>query len=213
MNLLPDDIERYAVRFSSPEPGVLQRLSRETQAKVLRARMLSGHMQGRLLSFLSRLKKPKCILEIGTFTGYSAICLAEGLPDDGVLHTIDRNAELEDFAANFIQASGHARQIKQHIGEALDILPTIEGSFDLVFIDADKENYIRYFDLVYPKLPQGGVVIADNSLWSGKVLIPRAEMDDETRAISDFNTYINGHVGVSNLLLPFRDGLMLIEKL
>lgn len=213
MSFLPEDIERYAISLSSPEPAVLQRLSRETQAKILRARMLSGHMQGRLLSFISRLKKPACILEIGTYTGYSAICLAEGLREDGVLHTIDHNAELEDFAAQFIRESGYAQQIKQHIGEALDILPAIEGPFDLVFIDADKENYIHYFDLVYPMLPQGGIVIADNALWSGKVLLPQGEMDDETRAIADFNAHIAGHNGVSNLLLPFRDGLMLIEKL
>lgn len=213
MKFLPEDIERYASDFSSPESEVLLRLGRETQAKVLKARMLSGHMQGRLLAFISRMIKPKRILEIGTYTGYSALCLAEGLSADGLLHTIDRNAELEEFAAKYIREAGYENVIKQHIGEALDVLPLLDESFDLIFIDADKENYVRYFEMMYPKLRKGGVVIADNALWSGKVLLPDEEMDEETRGIALFNEYIRKHRGVHQLLLPFRDGLMLIEKL
>ena len=212
MKLLPEDIERYASAFSSPESGILERLGRDTQAKVLKARMLSGHMQGRILAFISRMINPKRILEIGTYTGYSALCLAEGLAADGLLHTIDRNAELEDFAAKYIREAGYEKVIKQHIGEALDVLPEIDDTFDLVFIDADKENYIKYFELIYPKLRKGGVVIADNALWSGKVLMPFEQMDEETRGIALFNEYIRNHKGVHQLLLPFRDGLMLAEK-
>ena len=213
MKLLPEDIERYASAFSSPESGILERLGRDTQAKVLKARMLSGHMQGRILAFISRIINPKRILEIGTYTGYSALCLAEGLAADGLLHTIDRNAELEDFAAKYIREAGYEKVIKQHIGEALDVLPEIDDTFDLVFIDADKENYIKYFELIYPKLRKGGVVIADNALWSGKVLMPFEQMDEETRGIALFNEYIRNHKGVHQLLLPFRDGLMLAEKI
>ena len=213
MKLLPEDIERYASAFSSPESGILERLGRDTQAKVLRARMLSGHMQGRILAFISRIINPKRILEIGTYTGYSALCLAEGLAADGLLHTIDRNAELEDFAAKYIREAGYEKVIKQHIGEALDVLPEIDDTFDLVFIDADKENYIKYFELIYPKLRKGGVVIADNALWSGKVLMPFEQMDEETRGIALFNEYIRNHKGVHQLLLPLRDGLMLAEKI
>ncbi len=213
MKLLSEDIDRYASAFSSPEPGVLARLGRDTQAKVLRARMLSGHMQGRMLALFSRMIRPKRILEIGTYTGYSALCLAEGLDADGMLHTIDRNAELEDFAAKYIREAGYEKVIKQHIGEALDVLPLLNETFDLIFIDADKENYIKYFDIIYPQVRKGGIVIADNALWSGKVLMPDEEMDEETRGIARFNEYIRNHKGVQQLLLPFRDGLMLIEKL
>ncbi len=213
MNFLPEDIERYATTFSSPESEILERLGRDTQAKVLKARMLSGHMQGRLLAFVSRMIKPKRILEIGTYTGYSALCLAEGLDADGLLHTIDHNAELEDFAAKYIREAGYEKVIRQHIGEALDVLPLLDENFDLIFIDADKENYIKYFDLMYPKLRKGGVVIADNALWSGKVLMCKEEMDEETRGIALFNEYIRNHEGIHQLLLPFRDGLMLVEKL
>jgi caffeoyl-CoA O-methyltransferase len=213
MKLLSQEIENYASELSSPESEVLQRLNRDTHAKVLRARMLSGHMQGRLLAFFSRLLKPKRILEIGTYTGYSALCMAEGLDKDGLLHTIDHNAELKDFTAKYIREAGHEHIIRQHIGRALDVLPAIDEIFDLVFIDADKENYIQYFELIFPKLRKGGVVIADNALWSGKVLMPDDEMDAETRGIALFNDYIRNHNGVTNLLLPFRDGLMLVEKL
>lgn len=212
MEFISKNIEEYASLHSSAEPGVLQRLSRETQAKILKPRMLSGHLQGRLLSFISRLVQPRYILEIGTYTAYSAICLAEGLQKGGLLHTIDHNAELEEFAAKYIKEAGYAGIIVQHIGEALEVLPGLDSSFDLVFIDADKENYVNYFKLIFPKLRKGGIVLADNALWSGKVCAPEEEMDDETRGIHQFNTFIRAHDGVRHLLLPFRDGLMMIEK-
>ncbi len=213
MDFLPQEIQDYASAYSSPEPEILKKLNRETNAKVLRARMLSGHMQGRVLSMISRMLQPRRILEIGTYTGYSAICLAEGLSRDGLLHTIDRNIELEDFTKNYIREAGMENQIVQHIGEALEVLPTIEEIFDLVFIDADKENYVNYFEMVFPRLRKGGIVIADNALWSGKVMLPESKMDSETLGVSRFNEHMQSHKGVSNLLLPFRDGLMIVEKL
>ncbi len=212
MDFINQDIEKYAMAFSSPEPEVLQRLSRDTHAKVLKPRMLSGHLQGRFLSFLSRTIRPKRILEIGTYTGYSAICLAEGLAEDGIIHTIDHNPELEDFARIYFKMAGVDHQVKQHIGEALDILPHLDEPFDLVFIDADKPNYIRYFEIIYPRLRDGGIVLADNALWSGKVLDSEDRMDAETAGIAQFNRYIREHPGVYHVLLPFRDGVMLIGK-
>lgn len=212
MDFIDKKIEDYASLFSSPEPEVLQRLNRDTHAMVLKPRMLSGHLQGRFLSFISRLMRPGRILEIGTYTGYSAICLAEGLPAEGVLHTIDHNAELEDFAAKYIRQAGYEHQVVQHIGEALEVLPGLEAPFDLVFIDADKVNYTRYFEMVFPKLSKRGIVIADNALWSGKVMDNKSNMDEETAGVARFNEYIRSHPGIRHLLLPFRDGLMLIEK-
>lgn len=213
MDFLPKRIEEYAAAHSTAEPEVLKRLNRETHARVLKPRMLSGHMQGNLLSFISRMLQPGRVLEIGTYTGYSAICLAKGLTPGGLLHTIDHNPELEDFTAKYIREAGLEKMIVQHIGEALDVIPTLDEVFDLVFIDADKENYCRYFDLVLPKLRRGGIILADNTLWSGNVLLPPEEMDDETKGIAEFNQYVHQHPQVSNMLLPFRDGLMLIEKL
>lgn len=205
-------IEKYASDYSSPEPEVLQRLSRETQAKIIKPRMLSGHLQGRFLAFVSRMIKPSRVLEIGTYTGYSAICLAEGLDDNGVLHTIDHNPELEDFSRPFFKKAGLDHQIILHIGEALDVLPQIKETFDLVFIDADKVNYIAYLDLVLPMVRTGGIIMADNVLWSGKVLGDIPDNDSETKGIAEFNAYVQLHSGIRHLLLPFRDGLMVIEK-
>ena len=231
MKLIPEKIDRYARLISSPESEVLQRINRDTHAKVLRPRMLAGHLQGRLLEMISMMINPQRVLEIGTYTGYSAICLARGLKDNGILHTIDHNPELEDFAATYIKASGKGSQIVQHIGEALDVIPQINETFDLVFIDADKENYIRYFDMAYDKLRSGGWILADNVLWSGKVIdqhndtptnsqaseasspIEKAKRDPETEAIRQFNEYLRTHPGVHNLLLPFRDGLMISMKI
>lgn len=212
MDLLPKEIEAYASQFTTPETDVLKKLNRDTHAKVLRPRMLSGHLQGSLLSFISRMVKPSRILEIGTYTGYSAICLAEGLQKGGLLHTIDHNVELEEFAKHYIRLAGLEHRIIQHIGEAAAILPEIDEEFDLVFLDADKENYVRYFDMVYGKLKNGGIVLADNVLWSGKVLNKPEKNDKEALGIVAFNEYIRDHAGVRNLLLPFRDGLMLMEK-
>ncbi len=212
MELIPEFIEEYASAFSSDEPDVLKKLNRDTRAKVLQSRMLSGHLQGRLLSFVSRMIKPGRILEVGTYTGYSALCLAEGLTEEGKLHTIDHNPELEDFAADYFRMAGRDDQIIQHVGEALDVIPSLKETFDLVFLDADKINYVRYFDLIFPKLKTGGLVLADNVLWGGKVFDPPDERDEEATGIVRFNQHIRDHKGVRQLLLPLRDGLMVIEK-
>jgi len=198
--------------MSDTELPVLSRLSRETYAKMLNPRMLSGHIQGELLRFISCLKPSRRILEIGTYTGYSAICLAQGLTGDGILHTIDHNAELEDFALQFFAEAGFQNKIVMHIGNALDVIPQLDEMFDLVFIDADKANYVNYFDLVYPKIPSGGTILADNVLWDGKVLHKPVKNDTETLGIIRFNEYVKKHQGVSKVILPYRDGLTLIRK-
>jgi len=213
MTLFSDQLEEYARQMSSPELPVLQRLSRETYAKVLNPRMLSGHIQGQILQLISTLKSPSAILEIGTYTGYSAICLAQGLKPGGVLHTIESNPELEDFATNFFVEAGLEQKIKMHIGNALEVIPKLNVPFDLVFIDADKENYIRYFELVFDSMPPGGIILADNVLWNGKVLSPAAENDLETRGIILFNDFIRSHPGITHFILPYRDGLSVIKKI
>jgi len=210
--MISDKIEEYARMMSDPESPVLQRLSRETQAKVLRPRMLSGHIQGKLLEFISCLKPSRRILEIGTYTGYSAICLAQGLTEEGLLHTIDHNPELEDFARHFIVEAGLEGKIVQHIGEAIEVIPTLDEAFDLVFIDADKENYVTYFEMVFDRMPQGGIILADNVLWDGKVLEQPLPGDHETLGIIRFNEFIKQHQGIKKLLLPYRDGLTIIQK-
>ena len=210
--MIPEKIEEYARRMSDPEAPVLQRLSRETQAKVLKPRMLSGHLQGKLLEMISLIHKPRRILEIGTYTGYSAICLAQGLTDDGLLHTIDHNPELEDFARHFFTEARLEHKIVQHIGEALEVIPAIPGPFDLVFIDADKENYVSYFEMVLDRMPAGGIVLADNVLWDGKVIREPQPKDSETQGIIRFNQFIRNHAEVQKILLPYRDGLTLIRK-
>jgi len=206
-------LERYAEAHTSPESQLLHKLNRETHIKMRMPNMLSGHLQGAFLRMISLLHKPACILEIGTFTGYSAICLAEGLKPGGILHTIDNNPEMEDYAMRYILEAGMEKSISVHIGEALDLIPAIEGPFDLVFIDADKENYIRYFDLVLEKMKPGSWIIADNTLWYGKVLEPNESEDHETAGIIAFNAYVHDHPAVENLLLPIRDGLMMMRKL
>lgn len=212
MTLFSDQLEEYARQMSSAELPVLQRLSRETYAKVLNPRMLSGHIQGQILQLISTLHAPSAILEIGTYTGYSAICLAQGLKPGGVLHTIESNPELEDFVKNFFVEAGLEQNIKMHIGNALEVIPQLNMPFDLVFIDADKENYLRYFELVYDSMPSGGIILADNVLWSGKVLSPPAENDIETRGIILFNDFIRNHPGITHFILPYRDGLSVIRK-
>lgn len=213
MEFIDESIEEYALKHTSEENTLLSELNRNTWLKVLQPRMLSGHLQGRVLSLLSKLKQPKRILEIGTYTGYSAICLAEGLSDDGKLITIDKNEELEDLARTYIDQSHYAHQIEIKIGNAMDIIPELDKNFDLVFIDADKENYLHYYSALIEHLPKGAMIIADNVLWSGKVIKETAKGDSETESIKAFNDFVQNDEGVDNLLLPVRDGLMIITKL
>jgi caffeoyl-CoA O-methyltransferase len=210
MDFLPHDIQRYSEEHTSPESEILRHINRQTHANVLMPRMLSGHMQGRILAMFSTMIQPKTILEIGTYTGYSAICLAEGLAAGGTLITIDINEELEQRVRGYFLASGFSTAIDYRIGNALEIIPTLKGNFDLVFIDADKENYSRYYDLVINRVPLGGYILADNVLWSGKVL--DAKPDKDTRAMQEFNRKVQDDKRVENVLLPVRDGIMVIRK-
>lgn len=209
MHFIPEDLDRYAVHHTQQEPELLARLSRETYQKVLQPRMLSGHYQGRLLSILSKMARPSSILEIGTYTGYSALCLAEGLKSGGELHTIDINEELVDFQKKYFDLSPYKSQIIPHLGNALDIIPTLSQKFDLIFIDADKPNYLNYFDLVIEKLNPGGILLTDNVLWSGKVLEPIQEDDESTKALVAYNRKVAGDERLETILLPVRDGLSL----
>ncbi len=213
MEFIDENLAAYAENHTTAETQLLADLNRETWAKVLIPRMLSGHIQGRLLSMFSKMIRPHEILEIGTYTGYSALCLAEGLADGGVLHTIDINEELEDMVRKYIQASGLQENIKFHIGNAMDIIPQLNSYFDLVFIDADKENYSNYYDMVIERMKPGAYIIADNVLWSGKVLDENEiARDQETRALHEFNEKIQKDPRVENILVPVRDGLMVIRK-
>lgn len=213
MDFLDPKISQYAEGHTSAENEVLQGLNRETYANVLMPRMLSGHIQGRMLAMMSKMLNPRRILEIGTYTGYSALCFAEGLTDDGILHTIDINEELETMVRGYIAKAGMENKIKFHIGNALEIIPTLDETFDLVFIDADKENYSHYYDMVIGKLRKGGIIIADNVLWSGKVLDEKELAKDvETRALNEFNKKILADDRVENVLMPVRDGLNVIRK-
>ncbi len=207
MNFIPKAIDEYAVDHTQPEPELLARLARETHQKVLQPRMLSGHYQGRLLSMISKIARPKTILELGTYTGYSALCLAEGLQKDGVLHTIDINEELKDFQKKYFDLSIFKNQINQHLGNALNIIPKLDIKFDLVFIDADKPNYPDYFDLIINKLNPGGIILTDNVLWSGKVVEKIQEDDESTRALVKYNTLVAEDNRLETIMLPIRDGL------
>ena len=207
MHFLPEKIDTYAVNHSQQEPKILQELTRETWQKVLNPRMLSGAFQGRVLSIISKLIQPKSILEIGTYTGYSALCLAEGLAKDGMLYTIDKNEELEELQHSYFQKSDYNNQIKQYIGNAIDIIPTIDKKFDLVFIDADKSNYLNYFDLIIDKMNTGGVILSDNVLWSGKVVEKLNPKDIDTKILLEYNNKLNEDNRLETVLLPIRDGL------
>ena len=207
MHFIPDKLDDYVVSHSQKEPELLQQLSRETWQKVLAPRMLSGHFQGRVLSIISKLINPKNILEIGTYTGYSALCLAEGIQSKGQLHTIDTNEELYDLQRKYFDKSDYGNQIFQHIGNALDIIPTINETFDLVFIDADKQNYPNYLDIILPKLKSGSVILSDNVLWTGKVIEPLMKGDKDTEALINYNKMVNNHPQLETVLLPIRDGL------
>ena len=207
MDFLPKNIDEYVVAHTQEEPPLLQELSKETWQKVLAPRMLSGHFQGRVLSMISKLIKPKNILEIGTYTGYSALCLMEGILKDGKLHTIDINEELFDLQRKYFDKSGFGDQITQHTGNALEIIPIIEDKFDLVFIDADKSNYPNYLELILPKMNTGGVILSDNVLWSGKVVQKINEDDIDTKALLYYNKLLNEDSRLESVLLPIRDGL------
>ncbi len=207
MNFLPEKIDAYVVKHSQQEPAILQELSKETWQKVLNPRMLSGAFQGRVLSMISKLIQPENVLEIGTYTGYSAICIAEGLAENGAIHTLDKNEELEDLQNKYFEKSGYRNQIKQYFGNALEIIPTFEEQFDLVFIDADKSNYPNYFHLIIDKMKSGGIILSDNVLWSGKVVEELNPKDIDTKALLEYNTLLNSDDRIETVLLPIRDGL------
>lgn len=212
MHFLPEPIDKYVVDHSEEEPIILQQLTRETYQKVLQPIMLSGPYQGRVLSILSKLIRPKSILEIGTFTGYSTICLAEALDTEGQLHTIDINEELVDFQRKYFDKSGFGDQIKQYLGNALDIIPKLDHTFDLVFIDADKPNYSNYFHLVIDKLNKGGIILSDNVLWHGKVVESLNPKDSSTKAVLEYNKLLKNDARIETVVLPVRDGLTISRK-
>jgi predicted O-methyltransferase YrrM len=206
------DISEYVESNSQLEPTLLKELNRETHLKILNPRMLSGSYQGRILSMISKIIKPKRVLEIGTYTGYSALCIAEGLDIKGVIDTIDINEELQEIQDKFFKKSGFANKINQHIGNALEIIPKIKRKFDLVFLDADKENYINYFELVIDKINAGGILISDNVLWSGKVVDNRKK-DMITKKLIEFNNLINNDKRIETVIFPVRDGLSISRKI
>ena len=210
MNFLPEKINDYAEAHTSPDSDLLIAIERETHLKTLTPRMLSGHLQGRFLSLISHLMQPKRVLEIGTFTGYSALCLAEGLADDGILYALEANDELEYLIKQSVEKSPSPDKIKLLIGNALEIIPSLNETFDLVFIDAGKRDYPLYYDLVIDKVRKGGLIIADNILWSGKVVEEKKDID--TQIIDTFNKKIHADDRVENILLPLRDGLMMARK-
>ncbi len=206
-------LEQYILNHTSPEDDFLKELDRETHLKVLRSRMLSGHLQGQILSMISCMVKPRYILEIGTFTGYSALCLAKGLAENGQLHTIEIDDELESIARKYFEKSGMGIKIVQHIGDARQVISSLQHTFDLVFIDADKREYCDYYKLVFDRISVGGFLLADNILWNGKVVDPNETNDEQTRGILDFNNLVHNDIRVKNVILPVRDGIMLIQKI
>lgn len=212
MEFISKSLSTYSENHTSPETDVLSQLNRQTHLKVVSPRMLSGHLQGRFLSFIAKLHQPKLIVEIGTYTGYSALCLAEGLAQNGKLISIDVNEETSTFAQQFIAQTPYANSIELVVADAKQYINTVNQPIDLVFIDADKKNYLSYYHLVMDKLAQGGLIIADNVLWSGKITLPENEMDKETLALHQFNQFVQHDNRVENLLLPIRDGLMVIRK-
>lgn len=210
---ITQEIEEYCEAHSTPEPELLYRLNRETNLKVMNPRMLSGHIQGMFLTSLVRMMQPKAVLEIGTYTGYATLCMTEGLPDDGIVDTIEIDVELEDIIRKYFSQYSKREKINLYIGDAVEVIPTLDKTYDLVFMDADKEEYIRYYELVLPKVRKGGYILADNVLWSGKVLQEVKSGDKDTPAIRQFNDYVLQDERVRNFLLPLRDGIMVIEKL
>lgn len=207
MHFISEELENYIEKHSAAEPELLQQLNKETYQKVLQPRMLSGHFQGRVLSMLSKILNPEHILELGTYTGYATLCLAEGLKPNGTIDTIDINEELEDIQNKYFSKSTYKSQIARHVGNALDIIPVLNKKFDLVFIDADKENYVNYWNLIVPMMNKGGVILSDNVLWSGKVLEDVKKNDKSTPILLEFNKLTNEDPRVETVLLPIRDGL------
>jgi len=207
MHFISEELEDYAALHSENEPQLLEALNRETHQKILQPRMLSGHFQGRVLSMIAKLVNPQHILEIGTFTGYATLCLAEGLRAGGTLDTVDNNEELVDFQKKYFDQSAWKGQIFQHLGNALEIIPTLNKRFDLVFIDADKENYPNYFEMMVPLMNKGGIILSDNVLWSGKVLEPVKPNDKSTKILLEYNRMVKEDPRVETVLLPIRDGL------
>lgn len=212
MEFIDEKLDDYCTSHTSAESEVLSKLNRETHLKVMSPRMLSGHLQGAFLSFLSKLQQPQRILEIGTYTGYSAICLAQGLKPGGKLITLDVNEETETVARKYFKEAGLEDKIDFRLGDAKKIIPALDERFDLVFIDADKKNYALYYDLVFDKLNPGALIIADNVLWSGKILMEEEKMDTDTRAIHEFNAKVAADERIEKVLLPVRDGLFLMRK-
>ena len=212
MDFLPKHINFYAEQHTALESVLLQDLNRETYLKVLYPRMVSGHYQGRLLSFFANMVRPLRILEVGTYTGYSTICLAEGLAENGKIFTIEKNPELEYIARKYWQKAGIEAQIALHIGNALDIIPTLAETWDLVFLDADKENYVNYYPIILKQVRKGGIILADNVLWSGKVADTQTHSDKDTISIDRFNKMVLADPSVECVLLPVRDGIMMIRK-
>lgn len=209
---MTDAVEQYILDHIDPEGEHLQRLNRDVHVNLLRPRMLSGHLQGRFLKMICRMINPTCILELGTYAGYSALCMAEALPENGELHTIEIDDELEDFIRKHIDASAYRDIIHLHIGDTFEIVPKLNKTFDMVFIDADKRSYCEYFDLVFDKVRPGGFIIADNTLWDGKVLEVPASNDAQTLGILKFNEKIAADPRVEKIILPLRDGITLIHK-
>jgi predicted O-methyltransferase YrrM len=207
MHFISTELDNYVTAHSEIEPELLSQLNRETHLKVLLPRMLSGHFQGRVLSLLSKLIHPVNILEIGTYTGYATLCLCEGLADNGTIQTIDIKEELIDFQRKYFDKSPWGKRITQHLGNAIDIIPKLDMTFDLVFIDADKENYIQYFEMIVPKMNKGGIILSDNVLWSGKVVETPAPADKTTQILLEYNALLKNDPRVETVLLPIRDGL------
>ena len=212
MNFIPKEIYDYIKNHSVEESNLLKELSRNTKLKILNPRMLSGSYQGRILSMISKLTKPKYILEVGTYTGYATLCLAEGIKDSGELHTIDNNEELYNFQREYFNKSGYGDKIFQHLGNAIDLIDTINLKFDLIFLDADKENYTNYLELLANKLNTNGVLITDNVLWSGKVIKSISDDDLSTQEIDKFNKLINQRSDMETIILPIRDGISISRK-
>lgn len=209
---LSDKAEDYIIKHSGVVPDVLKELYRETQVSVYNPQMISGHIQGRVLKMLCRMVNPANVLEIGTFTGYSAICFAEALSKGAMVHTIEINDELEEFIQPYLSRSGFGDKIKLYIGDALEIIPALNLEFDMAFIDGDKRQYCKYFETVFPKLKPGGFIIADNVLWDNKVLEDERKYDEQTKGINDFNNMVQANTHSENVIFPLGDGLMIIRK-